>query len=609
MASNVTVDFNANIARFTSSIDKATNDLNRFQSNASRVSANIGRVFGNLGSTLGIGLSVAGIGTMIKDVVDIQDHLNDLSKTTSLTVEQLSGLSFAAKQSGTDLDSIAKLINKLAVNMGNNSKEFEKLGITSKDPLEAFAQLADVMKAADDQQQRAVIGTKALSRGWEEAAPLLDEGSQKIRAMIKDGTELSSSTTASAKAADEFNDEITKLSVKFGSFTLDILKPALPMMKTLAEYIGDTGVKARSAANDFGLFTTAFQAIAIVGSDVSFIFTTIGKDIARFAENISLIKKGDFAGSRALGELFKKDAEESRKALDEFQKRILNPQAISSTPSSSFVGPPRPTSGGTGKSGTGGRTSTKKNSRAFDPEGDALFAIEEALRLQQRAALNDDIAKSDQAVADGVKRLNDLLAATPTGQLEKAREEMQFLADALEKGSISEEQFLEAVGMHYGQASDAMEEMSQFAIEAARNMQDAFADFLFDPFSDGISGMLDGFTNMLRRMAAEAAAAQLSNLLFGDMGKTGSIGGLAGDLFKNILGSVPKFATGTDYVPRTGLALVHQGEKIIPASKNNGSSGGIVINFSVSGAVDSRTQMQMATQAGNAVQRAMRRNN
>lgn len=31
---------------------------------------------------------------------------------------------------------------------------------------------------------------------------------------------------------------------------------------------------------------------------------------------------------------------------------------------------------------------------------------------------------------------------------------------------------------------------------------------------------------------------------------------------------------GTDYVPKTGLAVVHQGEKIIPASQNNGGGGG-----------------------------------
>ena len=37
---------------------------------------------------------------------------------------------------------------------------------------------------------------------------------------------------------------------------------------------------------------------------------------------------------------------------------------------------------------------------------------------------------------------------------------------------------------------EAIEETSEFAKQAARNMQDAFAEFLFDPFEDGLEGML-----------------------------------------------------------------------------------------------------------------------
>lgn len=45
--------------------------------------------------------------------------------------------------------------------------------------------------------------------------------------------------------------------------------------------------------------------------------------------------------------------------------------------------------------------------------------------------------------------------------------------------------------------------------EAARNIQTAFADFLFDPFEDGLDGMLKKFLDVIRRMIAEIVAFQL----------------------------------------------------------------------------------------------------
>jgi hypothetical protein len=60
-----------------------------------------------------------------------------------------------------------------------------------------------------------------------------------------------------------------------------------------------------------------------------------------------------------------------------------------------------------------------------------------------------------------------------------------------------------------------METISQFGVQAARNIQSNFADFLFDPFDKGLGGMLKGFAETLRRMAAEAASAMILKSIFG----------------------------------------------------------------------------------------------
>jgi hypothetical protein len=81
---------------------------------------------------------------------------------------------------------------------------------------------------------------------------------------------------------------------------------------------------------------------------------------------------------------------------------------------------------------------------------------------------------------------------------------------------------IDELGDRMGDALLKTEEMSVFAEEAARNMQSAFADFLFDPFDDGLKGMLKGFTDVIRRMLAEAAAAKVFESLFGTDGKGGN---------------------------------------------------------------------------------------
>jgi hypothetical protein len=61
---------------------------------------------------------------------------------------------------------------------------------------------------------------------------------------------------------------------------------------------------------------------------------------------------------------------------------------------------------------------------------------------------------------------------------------------------------------------ETVDQISVFAEQAARNMQSAFAEFLFDPFQNGLKGMLKGFVDTIRRMVAEFAASQLMKFFF-----------------------------------------------------------------------------------------------
>lgn len=122
------------------------------------------------------------------------------------------------------------------------------------------------------------------------------------------------------------------------------------------------------------------------------------------------------------------------------------------------------------------------------------------------------------------------------------------------------------------------DQMSVYADQAARNMQTAFANFLFNPFKDGMRGLLRNFVEILGKMASEAAAAKIFDNLFGKSGGGDGLGGLLGGLISKFfpsaggggadLGSVTSSAQGFGAaadaaIPNfaaTGFALAGGGE-------------------------------------------------
>lgn len=166
---------------------------------------------------------------------------------------------------------------------------------------------------------------------------------------------------------------------------------------------------------------------------------------------------------------------------------------------------------------------------------------------------------------------------------EQFNEELGKIHDRLKLGILTpdeakalQDSMVPNLESRFGDVKEGYSEMSEFAKEAARNMQDAFADFLFDPFKDGIKGMADNFVNILRRMAAEAVAAKIFE---GLMGKDGS--GSGGLLDKGV-GLLSK------------LFGAFGGGGGVASAKGNVFDQGNVIPFAMGGVVSRATKFPMA---------------
>lgn len=125
------------------------------------------------------------------------------------------------------------------------------------------------------------------------------------------------------------------------------------------------------------------------------------------------------------------------------------------------------------------------------------------------------------------------------------REELELLEEAQERGLNPEvvrarvQQINEAINGIADQTERTTSQMSEFARQAARDMQSAFSGYFFSILQGETDDLGKRFKAMLDRMAADLLASQLLRFLLGDFGVNGSmeIGGLIGAAFSGGGGS------------------------------------------------------------------------
>lgn len=139
-----------------------------------------------------------------------------------------------------------------------------------------------------------------------------------------------------------------------------------------------------------------------------------------------------------------------------------------------------------------------------------------------------------------------------------------------------------------------VDEINAWSVQAAKNIQDALGQGLYDILSGNFDNIGKSFGNMLKRMLAEATAAQLSRALFGnDFAKGGGLGGLLGDGLKWLGGFLGFGGPRAGGGPVSGGTTYLVGERgpefftpntsgtIVP---NGGFGGGLTINSTINAA-------------------------
>lgn len=154
----------------------------------------------------------------------------------------------------------------------------------------------------------------------------------------------------------------------------------------------------------------------------------------------------------------------------------------------------------------------------------------------------------------------------------------QIAADIEKIGGELKEIDLNALPRMRANTAKSFKAMTEYSKQAARNMQDAFADFLFDPFDEGLSGMLKNFLDTIRRMLAN----QLAVSFFENTG----IGKFISSIGKRAMGG--PVSAGTPYL------VGERGPEIFAPSMSgsiipNNKMGGVTNHYHFEAGVDIAT--------------------
>lgn len=604
-------------------VTSAVRGLGQISAAGRSVSDSLSGMFTGIAS----GFAVAGFTRVIKSAADLQDRITELRDSTGLSVEALSGLGYAAKLSGSDLESAAALVNKLSTEIGKNPEKFRQVGISAKDPIEALKQLADLFVSIEDPQQRAAVAAAALGKGWQSAAPLLAQGGQQIGDLIAKGQRLTEITRETTEQSAKFNDGLDELAanaqaaaVKFANVFIPSLAGTTKEMneaiskgdkleallrgfagigklpfdalfsdvqKGLTDFSKEGAIreKARELAslqNDlqklnksgggllnrwlYGEKADLEQRILVAQNQLAALQKYGEKVFAKNAAAAPATQKPDDKGvQKFLGNEDKKtgfgksplqkQAEEYERLIKTVQDRI-SMQKLELDSSGKLTAAQRDYA----KFLNDVRDGSLKLTSAQQEKIETLY--QEAVALENLSAQMEEVAKHSEEINGLRERWLSVIDPLYEYKRELAELEKLSSANALsaEELQIATEKLQERFAkIDTSKAKDALDEFNEYAVQAARSIQDSLAEFIFNPFDKGTKGMLKSFGEMLQKMASQAIAADISKYLFGDLSKGVSNGGGALSSVFGWFGSLFASANGNAFGPRGVQAFANGG--------------------------------------------------
>lgn len=715
-AGSIIIDLLMRTATLETDSKRAAKALNQLKKEAKEVGAAISLAFAGVAAS-----SVA----MVKSSIDAMDEMSKMAQKTGTSVEALSALAYAGDLSDVSLQDLGSALVKLSKNMsdaamgtGEAMKGFDALGISVKNADGSLkssdavlAEVANKFAGFKDGAEKTALAVNLFGKAGAQLIPLLNSGAAGLDELRAEAVRLGVVLdTETSKAAELFNDNLTRMAAGVRGVAnvaaaemLPTLNDVSQMFVSLAKDETAASVAAEIVKSSIGGLLNVFQAVAILGSDVGFVFLTIGRELGAMAAqanalgvSYTTVLKGpaavaaalakaaatgnsSFKQFNAISDAVKEDSMRARAELDKFQAKILGlgsgvglddearrRQGRGPSPAGLGTAPRMTKSPEKGKDPDADFKSYLDNLQKQIQKTEDLTTVEKLLDDIRRGSLTVSAEQQKQleglakivdsekelvelrklsreasiAEGDAVLKANEeyqslmkrLLDGGPAAQLEEQRRQMMLLAEAMEQGRISADQFNDAATGFLG-LNKEIEKGKSLAEEFGLTFSSAFEDAIVSGkgFSDVLKGVFQDLLKIIvRTQITEPLGKSFTGALKGAGGGDlfGSIFSGIGSIFTGGIAGGSGFGTGSAFgnmdfggffanggSPPVGKASVvgeDGAELFIPKTAGtiipNGMLGGSKsINYSPTFNIDSRTDQaevlkitERAVRAGNA---------
>lgn len=565
-AGSIVVDLLMKTGSFVTDTQRAEKSMKSLERTAAGASKGIvlgftaiaGIVGGALSAIASVDAAMAGL----NNAINAADRIDELSARFSISTETLSGWGYASKMTGSDLEGLVGIIPKFSKNIADASKAgseadktFKALGISVKDQAGNLRSFEDLLPEVQNrfagisnETTKTALAMQLFGKSGSEFLEFLSLGADGMRTMEERARSLGIVIDAdTAGAAAEFNDRVDDLRAATQGWFTQLAGELLPTLTDLTTQLVEVAREGGGVRDVATSIASAFREIGkaaeIFGLVEDWLDRLRGGLVAVEKQGNAVVKlvTGQYSGvlgSQGGGwDAFAKDYQAGTAYADNGWGAMQNGGGI---PDGARSGPRGRRTKATAEEIQQTKEQTEQLRRSAEWEQKLQSLWSEGAEKSTRASKAKSQGMSEeQKAADALARTYDSLNTSmdrrlfllEQGDSQEAgvrydieRGELQKLTDAQKENLLNMAQVIDVMEDYkaiYGDGIDSMasktknasDSMSVFTEQAARNMQDAFADFLFDPFGEGLGGMVEGFAKALQRMAAEAASAEIFKMI------------------------------------------------------------------------------------------------